>query len=275
MDRWTAASDAMFTLCRSVRIEEAPLNTGLRFGLHLQPAFPEGLDFNDLQYYAPNACYNLNDLNEDGVCDYLDSQSLSYRDDRLNSLSVLAFHPQRELALALSRTDIPKYDDDAPLRRPGQQAFLQNTDIGALGFQPSENALNNSMLTAYYPFVERARSNALLVQDRLPWGALRPVHPGDTFSVSYAVRLYRSDSPHDALWTLLKDQMAVLSPKPVRLDRTPEETSRLRLETLSQYYMEDSAGGAGFVTNCHPQDGQQLGNIVQYGKLTTETGLVA
>lgn len=264
-DRWLVVSDGMSTVHRSVAIESAPPNAGLRFGLHVQPAFPEGLDFNDMQYYAPNACYNLNDLNEDGVCDYLDSQCLSYRDDRLNSLSVLAFHPQRKLALSLSRTDIPEYDDQA-LRKPGQQSILQDTDIGALGFQPSDNATNGCLLTAYYPFVERSRSNALLVEERTPWGAFRPVRAGDSFAVSYAVRLNHSDSPHDALWTLMKDQMAILHPKPVRLDRAPEEISRLRLEALSHYYMEDSAGGAGFVTNCHPQDGKQLGNIVQYGK---------
>lgn len=266
-DRWSATLDSMFAVRRSVAIESAPPNTGLRFGLHLQPAFPEGLDFNDLQYYAPNACYNLNDLNEDGVCDYLDTQCLSYRDDRLNSLSVLAFHPKRKLALSLSRIDVPKYDSE-PLRRTGQRSFLQDTDIGALGFQPTEDsdALNSSLLTAYYPFVERARSNALLAGDRPPWGAFRPVHAADSFSVSYAVRLYACDSPHEALWTLMKGQMAVLLPKPVALHRSPEEISRLRLETLSLYYMEDSSGGAGFVTNCHPQDGRQLGNIVQYGE---------
>jgi hypothetical protein len=272
-DCWSAASDNMFTVRRSVVIDSAPANTGLRFGLHLQPAFPEGLAFNDLQYYAPNACYNLNDLNEDGVCDYLDSQCLSYRDDRLNSLSVLAFHPQRKLALSLSRIDIPKYDSD-PVRQVGQKSFLQDTDIGALGFQPTEDedTLNGSQLTAYYPFIEKARSNALLAADRTPWGAFRPVHAADSFSVSYAVRLYHSDSPHEALWTLMKEQMTVLLPKPVVLDRAPEEISRLRLETLSEYFMEDSSGGAGFVTNCHPQDGKQLSNIVQYGKFHRSNG---
>lgn len=269
-DRWTIISDVMFTVRRSVVIEAAPPAAGLRFGLHLQPAFPEGVDFNDLQYYAPNACYNLNDLNEDGVCDYLDSQVLSYRDDRLNALSVLAYHPQRQLALSLSRIDTPKYDDE-PIRRNGQLAFLQDTDIGALGFQPGGSAINNAVLTAHYPFVERDRCNALLVQDRVPWGAFRPVYAGDSFSVAYAIRLYHSSSPHDALWTLIKEQIGVLCPKPVCLDRPLDEISRLRLETLAQYFKEDPSGGAGFVTNCHPQNGQQLGNIVQYGMCIGKT----
>lgn len=265
IDKWSVISDTTSIVSRSVRVESAPRGSGVRLGMHLRPAFPEGLDFNDLQYYAPNACYNLNDLNEDGVCDYLDSQTLSYRDDRLNALSVLAYHPKRELALSLSRAEIPKYDSE-PVRSKGQQGFLQDTDIGALGFQPNGGASNNATLTAYFPFVEKDRCNALLVQDRVPWGAFRPVAAGDCFSVSYAIRVHRSASPHDALWTLIKEQIAVLRPKPVSLDRSPEEISRLRLDALSRYFMEDSAGGAGYVTNCHPQDGKQLGNIVQYGR---------
>ncbi|KAL2010894.1 hypothetical protein VTN00DRAFT_3612 [Thermoascus crustaceus] len=257
-----------FTVSRSVTINSAPTDAntkaGIRIGLHLQPAFSEGLDFNDLQYFAPNACYDLNDLNEDGVCDYLDTKTLSYREDRLNALSVLAYHPKRQLAFALSRADVPKYDD-LPVREKGQSSFLQDTDIGALGFQPVGGALNDALLTAYYPFVERERCNALLVRDCVPWGAFRPVRSGDAFCISYTVRIYHSPSAHDALWHLIKEQFAVLRPRPVVLDRSPEEISRLRLDALSHYFKEDETGGAGFVTNCHPQDGKQLGNIVQYG----------
>lgn len=266
-DRWTMESNTASTLRRSVSIQSSPPAAGLRVGLHLQPAFPEGLAFKDLEYYAPNACYNLNDLNEDGLCDYLDSQSLSYREDRLNALSVLAFHRARGFALALSRLDVPKYDDE-PVRSCGQRCILQDTDVGSLGFHPVPGAPNGAALAAYYPFVERPRCNALLVQNRTSWGAFRPVSSGDSYSIAYAVRMYHSSSPHDALWSLIKRQMAVLRPKPVSLGRHPSEVSRLRLEALSKYFMEDSAGGAGFVTNCHPQDGRQLANIIQYGMST-------
>jgi hypothetical protein len=279
-DVWTtgasSSTSASFTVSRSVKIDSVPerATPGLRVGLLLQPAFPEGVGFNDLEYYAPNACYNLNDLNEDGVCDYLDAQALSYRDDRLNALSVLAYHPRRHLAFALSRADVPKYDDQ-PVREKGQLSFLQDTDIGALGFQPASpqgQQVNDALLTAFYPFVERDRCNALLVQERPPWGAFRPVEPGQAFTVSYTVRIYSSPSAHAALWTLIKDQIRVLQPKPVVLDKSPDEISRLRLDALAKYFKEDAAGGAGFVTNCHPQDGVQLGNIVQYGKpLITNT----
>lgn len=268
-DTWSTSSSGSFTVSRDVKIDSvsAPddVTPGLRVGLFIQPSFPEGNAFNDLEYYAPNACYNLNDLNEDGVCDYLDAQTLSYRDDRLNALSVMAYHPKRKLAFALSRADVPKYDDP-PVREKGQLSYLQDTDIGALGFQPvGKDAVNDALLTAYYPFVERDRCNALLVQERSPWGAFKPVVAGQSFSLSYTIRVYSSSSAHEALWTLIKEQIALLQPKPVVLDRSPDEISRARLDALAKYFKEDSAGGAGFVTNCHPQDGKQLGNIIQYG----------
>ena len=265
IDIWTVASPISFTVTRSVNIEAAPAGAGIRLGLELQPSFPEGVSFNDFQYYAPNACYNLNDLNEDGVCDYLDTQTLSYREDRLNALSVLAYHPQRQLAISLSRADVPKYDS-WPDRSKGQLSFLQDTDIGSLGFQPNGRALHDSVLTATYPFHERDRCNALLVQERTPWGAFRPISSGDSFSISYTVRIYPASSAHDALWTLLRQQYQVLKPRAVPLEQSLDDIARSRLDALSKYFMEDSAGGAGFVTNCHPQDGKQLGNVIQYGK---------
>jgi hypothetical protein len=263
-DTWSTRFLTTFTVSRSVNINSAIPNAALRVGLHLQPALPEGVGFNDLEYYAPNACYNLNDLNEDGVCDYLDAQTLSYREDRLNALSVLAYHAKRQLAFSISRADVPKYDS-SPVREKGQLAFLQDTDIGALGFSPNGGDLHDAILTASYPFVERERCNALLVQERVPWGAFRPVKAGDSFTISYTIRVYHASSAHDALWHLLKEQFTALQPSPVSLDLSLDEIARQRLDALSKYYMEDSVGGAGFVTNCHPQDGKQLGNVIQYG----------
>lgn len=263
-DTWSTESSSSFTVTRSVTVDSAPSYAGLRVGIDVQPFFAEGVHFNDFEYYAPNACYNLNDLNEDGVCDYLDTQTLSYREDRLNSLSVLAFHPKRQLGISLSRADAPQYDCQ-PQRQKGQLAFLQDTDIGALGFRPNGGTLHDAVLTANYPYVERDRCNALLVRERVPWGAFRPVKSGDTFTVSYNIRLYHAQSAHDALWELSRDQFMALKPQPVILDQSLDEIAHARLGALCKYFMEDSSGGAGFVTNCHPQDGKQLSNVVQYG----------
>jgi hypothetical protein len=264
-DTWSSASSTAFTVTRSVTVDSAPPNAGLRVGLDVQPVFAEGVTHNDFEYYAPNACYNLNDLNEDGVCDYLDTQTLSYREDRLNSLSVLAYHPKRQLGISLSRSDVPKYDCQ-PQREKGQLAFLQDTDIGALGFRPNGGVLHDAVLTANYPYVERDRCNALLVRERVPWGAFRPVKTGDSFNLSYIIRLYHAQCAHDALWELSRDQFKALKPQPVVLEQSLDDIANARLQALCKYFMEDSSGGAGFVTNCHPQDGKQLSNVVQYGR---------
>lgn len=269
-DTWSTEGPSRFTVTRSVAVDSAPSYAGLRVGIDVQPCFAEGVRFNDLEYYAPNACYNLNDLNEDGVCDYLDSQTLSYREDRLNSLSVLAYHPKRQLGISLSRADAPQYDCQ-PQREKGQLAFLQDTDIGALGFRPNSGSPQDAVLTANYPYVERDRCNALLVQERVPWGAFRPVKSGDTFTVSYTIGLYHAQSAHDALWELSRDQFMALKPQPVVLDQSLDEIAQARLGALSKYFMKDSSGGAGFVTNCHPQDGKQLSNVVQYGSSSLRT----
>lgn len=263
-DKWSQLDDSSFVVHRSVQISKATGSEGIRVGIELQPAFPEGVDYNDLEYYAPNACYNLNDLNEDGLEDYLEQKRLSYREDRLNALSVLAFHPKRKLAISISRTDLPKYDTE-PARQVAQAGFLQDTDIGSLGFEPIVDSPKGVLLTASYPYVERDACNALYVQERSPWGAFRPVSAGDQFTVSYTIRIYQASSAHEALWQLIRKQFHTLKPKPVKLDRSLKDISASRLQALSHYFMEDSSGGAGFVTNCHPQDGKQLANVVQYG----------
>jgi hypothetical protein len=56
----------------------------------------------------------------------------------------------------------------------------------------------------------------------------------------------------------------LLAPRRVELTESLEELTRLRLGALMPYYRED-ATTAGFVTNCHPQDGVQLGDVLQYG----------
>lgn len=87
----------------------------------------------------------------------------------------------------------------------------------------------------------------------------------DTFSVYYHIRLYHVQSAHDALWELTRDQFKALKPQPVILNQSLDEIAHARLGGLCKYFVEDPSGSAGFVTNCHPQDGKQLSNVVQNG----------
>lgn len=225
-----------------------------------------GAGFDAGKYYAPPALYNLNDIDEDGLEDYVDSRELVYRDDRLTALSVLAYFPEVQVGLALVRTDLPQRDD-VPDRARGDVEFLQATEVGSLGVAPT--AEDRPSLIAAHPFVERSRSHALTAGAREGWGAFFPLEGATVlFEVAYEFRAIRAETDIDALWQLWSERMRELDPHRVELPTSLEEITRLRVEALLPYYAEgtiDGAPAAGFVTNCHPQDGVQLGNIIQYG----------
>jgi hypothetical protein len=228
---------------------------------------PDRLSFREARLFAPPALYDLNDIDQDGVEDYLDTRTLVYRDDRLTGLAVFAYSPAERRGYSLTREDVPVFDD-VPERQRGQRDIVQRTDIGSLGVSPTEN--DGTLLVAAYPFVERDRSNALTSEERAPWGAFWPAS-GDgsvEFEVDYRVAVHLGATPIDSLWALWEDRHAVLAPEPVELTDSLEEITRLRLEALIPYYARSSdpdSAAAGFVTNCHPQDGKQLENIIQYG----------
>lgn len=264
-DDWTEESGRvrLHRRLRVVRAGTAPCGVRASIAAELDAA---GQRFAEGRYYAPPALYNMNDIDEDGIEDYVDTRELVYRDDRLTALSVLAYFPRFGAGVALVRTDPPAWDD-APDRQRGEVDFVQATDVGSLGVTPTDD--EHPSLIAAYPFVERARSHALTAGGREGWGAFYPMtDAGALFDVTYEYRVIRAESDIDALWKLWSDRLRELDPRRVELPTTLAEITRLRVEALLPYYAEgvvDDQPAAGFVTNCHPQDGIQLGNVIQYG----------
>lgn len=256
-DRWSTEAGGL-RLDRHARCIAAAQGAAVRLALDL-PIVAEGFSSRS-QVFAPPAVYDLNDIDQDGVEDYLDTRELVFRDDRLTGLTVMAYEPARRLGVALSRHDLPEHDD-VPERARGQQAFAQATDIGSLGLVPGDAGWQ---LAASYPFVERARSHALTAQAREPWGAFLPVAPGTELSVSYQVDAVDGATATDALWALWRRRAAHLSPSRVELTVPVTDLTALRLDAMMPYFRQDGTT-AGFVTNCHPQDGRQLGDVLQYG----------
>lgn len=256
VDRWTV-DDRGVQVERRVRQLEPVAGGAVRAVLEL-PVVADGFG-EDAQVFAPPALYDLNDIDGDGVEDYLDTRELVFRDDRLSGLAVLLHARSRGLGVALSREDLPDHDD-VPERVRGQQAFVQRTDIGSLGVVPRDGGWS---VVAAYPFVERARSHALTARAREPWGAFWPADGGDAIA-RYRVTVVHGATAIDSLWALWRDRAAHLAPRRVELPETVERLTRLRLDALLPYYRQDE-NVAGFVTNCHPQDGVQLEDIVQYG----------
>lgn len=264
-DEWTVQASVL-RVHRSVRVLRSGTSPcGVRATITAD-LHAGGELFDAGRYYAPPALYNLNDIDEDGLEDYVDSRELVYRDDRLTALSVLAYFPRLGGGIALVRTDLPERDD-SPERERGEVEFLQSTDVGSLGVAPTTE--DRASLVAAYPFVERSHSHALTARGREAWGAFYPLSAGaELFDVTYEFRALRAESDIDALWRLWSARLVELDPQRVELPTTLEEITRLRVEALLPYYAEGVVNGeqaAGFVTNCHPQDGIQLGNIIQYG----------
>ena len=75
---------------------------------------PRKSAYRDFRYFAPPALYDLNDLNEDGVEDYLDVQG-AFTTAKIVSISC---HPRLQrigagLGFSLSRADLPEFDPTA------------------------------------------------------------------------------------------------------------------------------------------------------------------
>ncbi len=269
LDRWTRTDDDTWRVDRSMHIEGDPAMDGVRLRLVTETPFSEGGRFDDFRFYAPSAVYDKNDLDEDGVDDYLPSQRMQYREDRLNALSFMAFHEKRGVALTLIRADLPEFDG-VPDRPHKERLFLHEGDIGSIGFEPVEGAIDQLRLQACYPFDEGESTHALLLVERPSWGSFWPVGSSRPFEVSYLVRVERSADFHEAMWTSYSRRVQDLKPVPVALPTSLDEISRLRAESLDHYYLEtdvsvDPNGPAGYVLNCHPQSGEQLADIIQYG----------
>src|ERR1700730_10644454 len=183
-DQWSQVGELTWRVDRQVEIVSLEKESGVRLLLELSPALTFS-GYDDFRYFAPPALYDLNDLDQDGIEDYLETRSLSFREDRLNILTLLAYHEKKSVGIALSRADLPEFDP-RPERTRDQNVFFQRTDIGSLGIAPFDaltlaqgrpegTALESVTIFAAYPFVERDRSHALRVAERTPWGAYWPV----------------------------------------------------------------------------------------------------
>lgn len=260
-DTWTRSGASGWSVEREV-ITAATEVVGVRLLLEVRPG--GFTPFRSYRHFAPSVLFDMNDLDGDGVEDYLDTQTLHYRDDRLTARAVLSYDDHAHRVFVLSRSSSPSFDS-VPERQAGQVAFLQRTDIGSLGLEPDQEG--GLRMVAAYPFAEGERSHALLAKERPGWGAYWPLSPGNPIAVTFAVEVESAADVHRALWSAWRGRLAALDPTPVELPVDFAELTRLRLGALADYYVEQdqSPRAAGFVLNCHPQDGVQISNVIQFG----------
>ncbi|PZE22836.1 hypothetical protein [Paenibacillus xerothermodurans] len=268
-DEWVGVEADTWQVNRTVTVLHGRESAGFRLRLDAVTDFAEKTEFTDLRYFAPPALYDKNDLDEDGVEDYLSTQNVMYREDRLNMLAVLAYDEKRKISMTLLRADRPAYDD-VPARPNKERLFLQKTAIGSLGVWKTPGSANQMALRAAYPFYEGERCHALYMKERPDWGSFWPAVTGESFQVSYGIRVELKPAFIDAIWHAYTRRMKDLRSAPVPLPASAEKLNEYRLAALDRYYIqketaEDPNMPAGYVLNCHPQDGVQLSNIIQFG----------
>lgn len=250
---------------RVVRVLEESHFHGLRLCTEWELFPGERNRFEDFRYFAPPAIFDKNDLDEDGYEDYFHTKKTVFRDDRFNYPIFTSFFEKHKTAVRIEREKLPAFDS-IPDREETAQ-FLQKTDIGSMGVDGSSG---HTKMIAYYPFFEGDATIGLQIVKRISFGAFWPLKKGEEFEVSYRLSCTGHEDFHEACWYGIREVIQKKHPIPPALVLDPEELVRLRLEALDRYYVEkdseeDENRPAGYVLNCHPQDGQQLENIIQYG----------
>lgn len=265
--------DGKIILKRYFKVLQSGTMKGVRlyYSMALYPQ--EQTAFEQLRYFAPPAIFDKNDLDEDGYEDYFRTQKLLWREDRFNYPMFMAYHPEKLRAIRIERDILPNWDTIPerrvdPVTMEPDRYFLQKTDIGSLGIWGESD--KNVCLKACYPFYEGEATIGMYIVKTVPFGAFWPAKDGESFEVSYKISGDAYEDFHDACWDSVRKVITEKKPGARALLADAETLVKYRLEALNRYYVEkpakeDQNCPAGYVLNCHPGDGVQLENIIQYG----------
>lgn len=275
-DIWYYAEEGCLQVDRKIAMLKKGKSEGVRFLLTVATT-DKDTSFHDFQYLIPPVFYKHNDLDYDGIPDYFESFEQSYREDALTAPTVMAYTEEENLYIALLRVNTPAFDsklDRSALDpSPGENSFLQETDVGSIGMRWDKAQDRSQMVfQAYYPFYEGKRSVILNFTDKPNCGAFWPMKIGQNAQIclSYQIRVHEADSYSGAVWNLFKYLMSLYQPRPVELLFSLQEASKYRINFLERCYRkwtksEDSAEPAGFLVNVHPKEGKILSNTIDYG----------
>lgn len=254
---------------REVRVISSGDYQGVRSDLYLSTVREGGTSPYDLEYLAGSAFYRHLDPDGDGVPDTHSTFNVSWCEDKLTFPAVAAYDPSRGLSLALCRADLPKVDFDIKEEvKRGNRYFLQETDIGSLGFGPAPTVELQMALRAHFPGYEGPQSFSI---DRSgsPWGRFREAADGSSFRVAYLIHIASCSSFVDASWGLYTYLLDYYESRPVELPYTFEEANRARIALVNSEYREwrrrNGNTGAAYILNSHPDEGTSLADVVEYG----------
>ena len=254
---------------REVRILESGEAGGIRSDLYLSTLSDGGTRPYELEYLAGSAFYRHLDVDHDGVPDTHATFNIAWCEDKLTFPGVAAYDPVHGFYFALCRESLPVVDQDIMGEvRAGRRFFVQQSEIGSLGFAPLHLGVQQMGLRAHYPSYEGPQSFSI---DRSgsPWGRFFDLKAGSSFAVTYLVRITDCNSFVDAAWDLYTHLLGFYKSTPPGLAYSFEEANSLRLRLVNSYYKEwkrnDGSPGAAYILNFHPDEGKTLSDVVEYG----------
>jgi len=275
-DSWSLVYRNTYQVEREIKMVKKGKSEGFRNSLLLSTVLTAGVEFRDFEYLVPGAFYKYNDIDHDGIEDWLGTYNQSYRDDRLPMRAVIGYYLPKKFYISLFRVDIPKYDQDINLyRKAGERELIFDTDIGSIGFCPTSKRKSPQVIfRAHYPFYEGERSFSLS-RDGYGWGSFLPSKEGYTIKISYGFKINEASSLIDAFWDVHKYFCTLDKPTPAKLPFTLYEALEYEAEGLRCCYREwdktyDSKEPAGFYAYYDPKVGKNIANILDYDTVTSK-----
>ena len=259
-------------LDRKLRVEKADKPVALRWTIEMRCKDKNATSFDDYQFIVPGSFYNKNDTDFDGLDDYLGTFSQDYKDDRNPHLSVTCYCPKSGFTLGWLRADLPVRDATLTREQTNARHFVHDTDIGSLGFAPSEYDTHEIVFRSDYPFFERA--SFCLNVDGSGWAAYKQMSTGDEAKASYLLFADEAESLTEAGWKVASLVMDRTLNDEIPLPFTLEEarTERRRMIDGSFRSFPDKKGHpAGYFIHFSPRKEYGEHNILEYGFCGAQT----
>lgn len=222
--------------------------------------------FDDYQFIFPGAFYNKNDTDGDGMDDYLGTFSQDYKDDRNPLLAETCYCVNTNTFFSLIRADQPKKDETITREMIQKRHFVYDSDIGSLGFAPSDRKTDEFIFRLDYPFYER--NSFCLNVDGSEWSGYLELQPGEERKMSYRILMGKAQDLTAASWNTTSFQMERMLDSDIRLPFTLEEAMKYRRELIFHSYREypDRPGNpAGFFIHFSPRKKYGNQNLLEYG----------
>jgi len=270
IDNFSVLDKNTIQLDRLVKVEKRGEKAGMQLITSFKTCFGSGTTFDDFWFLAPPAFYKHNDLDHDGVPDWLGSKDFMIAEDKLTSTGIMAYHTRAGIYIALIRADPPEYDkiDYTAINNIANNMLICETDIGSLGwFEDRNSHLPQMIFQGCYPFYEGPKS-FILTKKGDPLSVFLPIWDGRAIHVSYRLRIGEATSFHEALRRHVQYMFSFHKPFPVRLPYSLQDSIHYRISLLKKFYREWDINGkkpAGFVLNFVANEGRVLGNILEYG----------